>query len=611
MRKYLFLLMIPFWALFSCVDDTSSYISQVKENVDVEGVTPGGGEEEPPIDGELVPGVHLVKLNVTQPDGQVVERRFKYFMPSTLVTSKPISLIFEFHGSYEFKKDELPSDPIDGISKTHALCQLATRENCIVCFPAGEVVTQTDGGGAVNWQNSENHLPFVDAMLDFFMQSTPTVDPKRIYSTGQSSGAIFSFVLAFDRSDKFAAITPRAGQMNIDNQTVLPTRAVPIRVFAGEIDQTVIHSAVLKNMEQWAIRIGGYFPADMEYIAKALEIEDYKTVDTRKYHGGNADMEIYTLLEEGHSINVTRCTTLMWEFMSAHPMDQESVNCFVTSETHDIVAQCGEKIEFGINYTDGAELSIAGAPRGWNYQLNGKTIKMTGPTNFFADVDRKGEMVLTVTIAGQTAKDTISYELKAPKEYFEVGDIYYNDDFEPVGVVCWVNNANIKEAKIINIDGIKSTWYCGNGNGLGLDFSTPDFVNGVANTKAMVDFNATLAKPYTASDAAFVWAAMYTYKGVGGWHLPAIEEWVNVATNLDKVNEVLVSLGGTAIKDPGNSSVHYLIASSTTVVEAGATVKTIYMYDLTDGKASAQKARSDGSEYFGFIKASAFKNVTK
>ncbi len=610
MRRYLFLLIIPFWVMFSCVDDTSSYLSQVKEGVEVEGVTPGEGEEEPPVDGELTPGVHLVKLNVTQPDGQVVERRFKYFMPSTLVSSKPISLIFEFHGSYEFEKDELPSDPIDGITKTNSLCQLATKENCIVCFPAGEVVQQSDGSGAVNWQNSENHIPFVDEMLDFFLKSTPSVDPKRIYSTGQSSGAIFSFVLAFERSEKFAAITPRAGQMKIEDGAVLPTRAVPIRVFAGEIDETVIHSAVLENMEQWAIRIGGYFPGDMVYTPKAFEIEDYKTVDTRVYHGGNADLEIYTLLEEGHSINVTRCTTLMWEFMSAHPMDQETVNCFVTSEKHEIVAQCGEKIELDINYTDGADMIVSGEPKGWNFKLEGKKIKMTGPANFFGDIDRSGEIILTASIGGQTANDTISYELTAPKEYFEVGDIYYNEDFEPVGVVCWVNNANIKEAKIINLDGVKSILYCGNENGLGLNFSTPDFVDGEKNTKKMVDFNATLAEPYTEANAAFMWAATYSYNGVGGWYLPAINEWVDVAANLEKVNEVLVSLGGTKIEDPKTSSVHYLIASSTTVVEEGATAKTVYMYDLTDGKSSAQ-VKSNGSEYFGFIKASAFKKVTK
>lgn len=48
MRKYLFLLIVPILTIFSCVDDTSSYVSQEKENVDVEGTTPNGGEEEPP-----------------------------------------------------------------------------------------------------------------------------------------------------------------------------------------------------------------------------------------------------------------------------------------------------------------------------------------------------------------------------------------------------------------------------------------------------------------------------------------------------------------------------------------------------------------------------------
>ena len=137
MRKYLFLLIVLFLAFFSCVDDNSSYETQEKEKVDVEGVTPGGGEEEPPVDGELTPGVHLVKLNVMQPDGQVVERRFKYFMPSTLVTSKPISLIFEFHGSYGFEKDELPSDPISGITKTIVSCVSRRVKLWLIVMVAG------------------------------------------------------------------------------------------------------------------------------------------------------------------------------------------------------------------------------------------------------------------------------------------------------------------------------------------------------------------------------------------------------------------------------------------------------------------------------------------
>ena len=48
MRKYLFLLIVLFLALFSCVDDNSSYEAQEKEKVDVEGVTPGGGRKSLP-----------------------------------------------------------------------------------------------------------------------------------------------------------------------------------------------------------------------------------------------------------------------------------------------------------------------------------------------------------------------------------------------------------------------------------------------------------------------------------------------------------------------------------------------------------------------------------
>ena len=356
-------------------------------------------------------------------------------------------------------------------------------------------------------------------------------------------------------------------------------------------------------MTNWAVKIGGYFPADMVYTAKAFEIEEYKTVDTRVWHGGNADLEIYTLLEEGHGINVVRCTTLMWEFMSAHPMDQETVNCFVTSETHEIVAQCGEKIEFGINYTDGAELTVTGEPKGWNYRLNGKTVSMTGPVDFFGDIDRKGEMILTVSIGGQTAKDTISYELKAPKEYFEVGDIYYNDDFEPVGVVCWVNNANIKEAKIINLEGPNSygnVWY---GEGLGNDFETPDQYDGEGNTAKMIARKEALNLSLSAANSAFVWAAEYSYKGVSGWYLPAVKELEAIASNVAVIQEKMKELGVYTTNWDFSAKTLY---SSTT--ETGGKGKLFYNYNYS----TKQVGYGDSAdEYLGYIYARAFKKVSK
>jgi poly(3-hydroxybutyrate) depolymerase len=323
------------------------------DNVDNEQGDNETEDEELP-DGELVPGIHLVKINVTQPDGQVVERRFKYYMPISVDASKPISLIFEFHGSYTFDAGVKPSDPLRDISVGHTLIQHAIKENCVVCFPAGTVEMQEDGSGAVNWQYSEKHLPFVDAMIDYFRGRTPSVDMNRVYSTGQSSGAIFSFVLAYERPEVFAAITPRAGQMSLAGASELPKRAVPVRVFAGVADETVVHSAVLANMTDWAEKIGGYFASDMVLVEDSIEIENYKVVDVRYWTGGKADYQIYSLKEEGHGISISYCMPYMWEFMASHTLDGSTDNLFVTSSIKEIEAQCGQTIEFDVNYTEGA-----------------------------------------------------------------------------------------------------------------------------------------------------------------------------------------------------------------------------------------------------------------
>ncbi|MGE8293643.1 MAG: alpha/beta hydrolase family esterase [Sphingobacterium sp.] len=227
-KIYFLFLLLSLFSFSACVKDTSLYLSQNKKEVNVDdydkdGTGPGA------VEGELTPGVQLVKLKVTY-NGKETERRFKYFMPVSIVKSKPISLIFNFHGSYG-----TGSDPIAGVSMSDPLAQLAIRENCIIVFPAGE-----DTGAAVNWQNSDYHFPFVDAMVNYFKTHTPLADENRIYTCGQSSGAIFSFVLAYYRSEVFAAAVPVSGQMKLAESN-LPARAVPIRAFNGKNDDIVIH----------------------------------------------------------------------------------------------------------------------------------------------------------------------------------------------------------------------------------------------------------------------------------------------------------------------------------------------------------------------------------
>ena len=607
MKKYRnLLLLIPFLVLFSCMEDESEYSSQEKENVQVDQVTVDttDTDEELP-EGQLVPGLHLVKLKVLQGQDSV-ERQFKYYMPVSTDASKPISLLFEFHGSYEFEAGEEVPNPISGISETHVLNQKAIKENYIICYPAGWPEFQQDSSGAVNWagENYTRSLPFIDAMLKYFTQDNePQVDPNRIYSTGQASGAILSLSLALHRPEQFAAITPRAGQSASTDP--FPSRAVPVRVFAGEKDQTVVHSAVITNMTKWAEEIGGYFAADMQMDSTVFE--DYADVTIRYWHGGKADYEIYSLAGIDHNISVSSCADAMFEFQKNHTLDNAATPLFITTSIKEINAQCGETISFKISYTEGATLGMTNTPKGWDVQLQGNEVILKAPADYFGDIDRKGNITFTVTQGTQAPVSCeVSYNLNSPKTYFEVGDIYYNENFDPIGVVVWVNQSNIREAKIISPQKpgqYGSILYCGNGEGLGLDFQTPDRKNGYQNTQDMLVRNNTFAEPYTADNAAFVWASEYSVAGEKGWYLPAIEELAAANSNLTLINEALTSIGGQALD--GN------VYSSTTQVENGAQKKTFYYYNFKTGAEETKLPYDNNSEYLGYIVVRAMKTVTK
>lgn len=601
MKKYWIVALLMLFIGASCVDDTSAYDPQQKEDVKVDNVKneQGNTDEEELPEGKLVPGIHLVKLNITQPDGQTVERRFKYFMPVSIDEAKPISLIFEFHGSYEFDAGVTPLDPLKGITTSNALIQHAIQENCVICFPAGTAEMQEDGSGAVNWQYSEKHLPFVDAMIDYFKQRTPSIDTNRIYSTGQSSGAIFSFVLAFERSNVFAAITPRAGQMSLENQTVMPERAVPVRVFAGTDDNTVQHAAVIKNMTAWAEKIGGYFASDMEETKDAFEIEGYTKVDTRIWKGGKADLQIYSLQEQGHGISLGYCLPYMWEFMSTHTLDTQSGGLFVTSSLKGIEAECGETFSFDVKYTDGATFNMS-QPKGWTLSVDDNKVTLKAPTDYYGAVARQGNITITASQDGKAITKEIPFTLKAPKNYFEVGDVYYNSKFEPVGVVCWVNEDNIKEAKIISLQEITTSDYKNGQFGDFGTFTTPDYDNGQENTRLHMEQNATLASPLDEESSGLVWAATYNYKGENGWYLPAINELKAIHANIALIESKIKELGGDVFFRSGTQA--YLSSTVTLSNES----KCFHMFRFASGQEATQ-VRANTSYFY----ARAMKKVTK
>lgn len=106
---------------------------------------------------------------------------------------------------------------------------------------AGFLLVYPDGVGG-NWNDGRpevgataDDVRFIRDLLDE-LATLYTIDPQRIYATGMSNGGHMCFRLAYELSDRIAAIAPVAALLSAPLSRTLPPRAVPALVIAGDAD---------------------------------------------------------------------------------------------------------------------------------------------------------------------------------------------------------------------------------------------------------------------------------------------------------------------------------------------------------------------------------------
>ena len=160
------------------------------------------------------------------PDGGL--RSALLHVPASYDASKPTMLVLNFHGLLE------PNTLQETI--TH-MSDAADERNFIVVYPAGLSV-----GVGLSWNagnccgNSTDDMTFI---LDLVkkLEGDYCIDPKRVFATGLSNGAMMSYRLGCEASDVFAAVAPVAGAVQVDPCS--PKRPVPILAIHGTGDTIV------------------------------------------------------------------------------------------------------------------------------------------------------------------------------------------------------------------------------------------------------------------------------------------------------------------------------------------------------------------------------------
>jgi polyhydroxybutyrate depolymerase len=220
----------------------------------------------------------------------------------------------------------------------------ADQVGFIAVYPNGSGALQDkvltwNGGNCCGYAQKHNidDTAFIKALIEE-LSATYKIDPKRIYATGLSNGAIMAYRLACEMSGTLAAIAPVAGTQNV--VSCQPEQPVSVIHFHGTNDQHlpydggvgkrsitgVAYQSVQDSVNFWVRQ-------DACPLTPTIEKTGHITRSLYASCGQNSAVELITVEEGGHAWPGGRAawsggdeptqeisaTAVMWDFFAAHP----------------------------------------------------------------------------------------------------------------------------------------------------------------------------------------------------------------------------------------------------------------------------------------------------
>lgn len=164
-----------------------------------------------------------------------LERTYRIHIPASYDKANPGPLLIVLHGG---------GGTGEGMVKLTrgGFNRLSDKEGFIVVYPDGFEKHWNDGRENVSYRTHREKIDdvgFIAALIDVLAKQYK-LDTKRVYSTGISNGAMMSFRLDCELSEKIAAIAPVAGAMpeNLPARCS-PSRPVPVLMISNTEDRLV------------------------------------------------------------------------------------------------------------------------------------------------------------------------------------------------------------------------------------------------------------------------------------------------------------------------------------------------------------------------------------
>ncbi len=167
------------------------------------------------------PGTYTFKISQ---DG--MDRFYMVHVPKNYNPKNPAPLLFAIHGGGGNMKIQANDEYYKQISKSEEVGFIAVFPNGYSKFQSGSFATWNAGKCCGDARDKKiDDVSFFKTMVKN-LSSQMNIDPKKIYATGMSNGAMMAYRLACEMTDTFAGIAAVAGTDNtIDCK---PTKAISI-----------------------------------------------------------------------------------------------------------------------------------------------------------------------------------------------------------------------------------------------------------------------------------------------------------------------------------------------------------------------------------------------
>jgi polyhydroxybutyrate depolymerase len=228
------------------------------------------------------------------------KRLYRVHIPASYKADQPTPLVLAFHGGGG-NMDIQANDAYYGqISKSE-------QAGYIVAFPNGY---SRFGGKFATWNagnccaaardNNSDDVGFVRDVIQR-LSSTLNIDPKRIFATGMSNGAMMSYRLACEMPDTFRAIAAVAGTDNTQHCT--PSQPISIlHIHARDDERELFNGGAGKPSD----RVTSYVSVP-DSIAKWVALDGCKPTPHRVLETPGAYCDAYEACKDGSEVKL--CVT--------------------------------------------------------------------------------------------------------------------------------------------------------------------------------------------------------------------------------------------------------------------------------------------------------------